>query len=1109
MFQPVIALSETLAQKADLEQELPVSEESNSSDSTESIVEDLLEDDHLDTSNSTEEESWMEEDTSDKPFTENDRQESAEQEESLPLIDQRSDAQGSWGTVPWIYDEETNTMTLYAGEGGTALNAPWRAYQQRIEQIIVVGRVRLPSNSSSLFSNIPNLRSIQNEHNFDTSQVTIMMSMFSTTSSLKSLDLSTWDTRLVTDMRSFVHNSGIETLNVSGFDTSAVTNFRGMFEGATNLKELTLGEKSIFYKPGDLWSVVNLPDVPITERFTGRWILRESINWGNDLIAYNTSYEFISNYDGSYPGTYIWEERERALWGNVPWEYDSDSKTITLYGGNAGTVAQAPWKTYTDVERIIVQDPVILPQNSSRLFENLSNLISIIGAEKFNTSLVTTMERMFQGTSALREVDVRNWNTTRVTNMIGMFESASALTTLDLNQWDTSSVTNMRRMFTNARALVDLAVSNLDTSQVMSTAEMFHGTAALRELSINNWDTSRVGTMNNMFMGSGIRQLDLNSWNTMNVTNMGWMFQGMSSLEEVLVSEWNTSKVTNMSAMFGLTPSLNELSIGKWNTSSVTDMSAMFSGIGVKELDVGDWQVSRVTGMSSMFANSSLTDLDIRNWDTSSVTNISWMFNGARDLETLYVSNFDTSRVTNMNGVFQNASSITALDLSSWSTQSVSPNFMNNFFGGMTSLRSLTLGERSIFQQGAGLPAVPINNEFTGRWISGGPDVVNEPIAFSSSIQFLIGYDGTHPGTYIWERVAPEELVAQLAPVSDQSESITGYMTEAVDSLKITYQNTAGNTVTIDKDSPRIEWGDYHDTQQKIRYFQIKLAENERLATDTIVTLFLSKPSANTTGDVTENQRVIKGIDYRANNITLSRSAINALTSNEELDHLILRESRGEAKDLLTGADLSNDIRVIETDVTREIAEDGTYYARLEVGNKAYQFWIGIDVSSKLGHLKVTIPTKMIFESLYDDAESNRSFESADYEIQNQSRIPVDTYVTQLAITDDAGITLLAKGESPLDYVTPIHQDQASESGIPIPLLRLSIKTEEAEVQLSERMAEQHFVRLSQRSHVPVKLSGHYYGPYPRWITDDQMQQGGYYEESLAPKYQIILRFVP
>ncbi|MHC5954593.1 BspA family leucine-rich repeat surface protein [Enterococcus gallinarum] len=552
--------------------------------------------------------------------------------------------------------------------------------------------------------------------------------------------------------------------------------------------------------------------------------------------------------------------------------------------------------------------------------------------------------------------------------------------------------------------------------------------------------------------------------------------------EEITKKDFDTSKVTNMSRMFAGTTSLEELSIGNWNTQLATTMSMMF-------------------------ARSGIIHLDLNNWNTRSLEDISWMFQNA-SIRTVSVKDWNTTKVQNMTGTFQNAVAITELDLSDWTTDAI-PVTMTNLFGGMSGLKSLTLGERSVFSQSTSLPNIPVNNEYTGRWILYDSIDSSQPIAFSSSAEFMNNYNGSHPGTYIWEPNTLKELSAGLHPVSDQSDSIIGYMTESVDVLSITYQNTDGSTVVIEKDSPRIEWGDYQDPQQQIRSFKIILAENERLETATKVILFLSKPSVNTLEDITIDLEVIKGIEYRANNITLDRLAINDLASNDELHQMILRESRASAKNLLTEADLSSEIRVIETDLTLDTTIDGTYYARLEVGNKAYQFWIGIDVSSKLGHLKVTIPTKMIFESLYDDAESNRSFESADYEIQNQSRIPVDTYVTQLAITDDAGITLLAEGESPLDYVTPIHQDQASESGIPIPLLRLSIKTEEAEVQLSERMAEQHFVRLSQRSHVPVKLSGHYYGPYPRWITDDQMQQGGYYEESLAPKYQIILRFVP
>ena len=1113
IFQPIMALSEDYTQKEEAAQELPENEEPDTLDSHESVSEeeDSMEEATWDTEiDSTPEESWQHDDTPGESFTDNDRQESEEQEESPQPIEQRSEIQGSWGTVPWTYDEETNTMTLYEGDGGTTLNTPWRAYQQSLEQIIVAGRVRLPSNSSSLFSSTPNLRSIQNEHNFDTSQVTNMMSMFHSTSSLKSLDLSTWDTRLVTDLRNFVYNSGIEALDVSGFDTRAVTNLRGMFVGATNLKELTLGEKSIFYMPDDFWSVANLPDVPITERYTGRWVLRESLEWEADLIAYDTSYEFISNYDGSHLGTYVWEERERALWGTVPWEYDESSKTITLFGGNAGLAAFAPWKTHSDVERIIVQENVVLPTNSGRLFESLVSLSNIEGAEKFDTSSVTSMESMFSGASSLVEINLEEWNTTNVRTMAGLFSGASSLESLDLTNWNTSSVRLMTAMFANATSLTDLKVSNWNTSYVEMMRSMFSNTRSLRELNISNWNVGEVQSMNAMFDGSGITKLDLNSWNTENVTNMGSMFRNMSNLTELSISEWNTENVTVMTAMFSGTTNLTELAnIGNWKTSRVTDMGAMFSSSALRELSIDEWDVSRVSSMTSMFANTSLNYLDLGNWNTSSLVNISWMFNGARDLETVYVNNWDTSRVTNMNGVFLGASSITSLDLSSWATQNVSPNFMTNLFGGMTSLRTLTLGERSIFGIATGLPAVPINDEFTGRWILEDSNALTEPIAFSSSTQLLVSYDGSYPGTYVWERVALNDLVAEIDPVSDQSESITGYMTESVSELLIKYENTSGNMVVIEKDSPRIEWGDYQDEQQIVRYFKINLAENERLETDTEVIIFLARSSSGSLIALDTSAKVIKGIEYRANNITLDRLAINDLASNDELHQMILRESRASAKNLLTEADLSSEIRVIETDLTRDTTIDGTYYARLEVGNKAYQFWIGIDVSSKLGHLKVTIPTKMIFESLYDDAESNRSFESADYEIQNQSRIPVDTYVTQLAITDDAGITLLAEGESPLDYVTPIHQDQASESGIPIPLLRLSIKTEEAEVQLSERMAEQHFVRLSQRSHVPVKLSGHYYGPYPRWITDDQMQQGGYYEESLAPKYQIILRFVP
>lgn len=358
----------------------------------------------------------------------------------------------------------------------------------------------------------------------------------------------------------------------------------------------------------------------------------------------------------------------------------------------------------------------------------------------------------------------------------------------------------------------------------------------------------------------------------------------------------------------------------------------------------------------------------------------------------------------------------------------------------------------------------------------------------------------------------PEGLVARIDDVSDQSTEITGSMFEDTDVTTITYVNTAGETVTLDKDSSRIEWGDYRDENEIYRYFSIPLRENERLETETSVEIFLSKPSIESYVDMTTTKEVIKGVDYEVYNITLDRFKINELDSVEELYALIIEESRATAANVLTEDDMTDDFRVVETDVMLDVEEDGTYYAVLEVGNKAYQVTVGIDITSKLEHMRVTIPTKMIFESLYDTAESNRNFESEEYQIQNHSQIPVETYINQMAIDDASGIVLLAEGEDPLDYAESESEEDDPEytlEDISTPLLQLNLKTEENEIQLYEQMKEIKLMTLAEKESAPISLTGVYYGDYPQWIEDSELEQGGYYEDMLVPNYRIILRFVP
>ena len=77
--------------------------------------------------------------------------------------------------------------------------------------------------------------------NFDSSQCTDIMLMFSYCTSLTSINLGNFNTSLVTNMRNLFFNCpSLISLNLSSFDTSLVTNMYGMFYNCILLKSLDL-----------------------------------------------------------------------------------------------------------------------------------------------------------------------------------------------------------------------------------------------------------------------------------------------------------------------------------------------------------------------------------------------------------------------------------------------------------------------------------------------------------------------------------------------------------------------------------------------------------------------------------------------------------------------------------------------------------------------------------------------------------------------------------------------------------------------------------------------------------------------------------------------------
>ena len=227
-------------------------------------------------------------------------------------------------------------------------------------------------------------------------------------------------------------------------------------------------------------------------------------------------------------------EPEQNLWGTVPWSYEEGTETITLYGGEAGARGDAPWKIYSSVKQIIVEDQVILPSNSTQLFWALPNLESIDNAGRFDTSNVTNMHNMFGGTNNIKTLDLSNWDTSKVTDMAFMFNSNRNLETLNISNWNTSNVTSMRAMFQNAESLTVIDVSNWDTSSVTLMRYMFFGNRNLETLNVSNWNTSNVTDMTSMFAGSNrLVMLNLSNWNTTNVSVATSMFSNTTNLSDL------------------------------------------------------------------------------------------------------------------------------------------------------------------------------------------------------------------------------------------------------------------------------------------------------------------------------------------------------------------------------------------------------------------------------------------------------------------------------------------------------------------------------------------------------------------------------------------------
>jgi len=164
----------------------------------------------------------------------------------------------------------------------------------------------------------------------DTSQVTDMSRMFLNCSSLKELNLSSFNTNKVKDM-SFMFGgcSALTNLNLKDFDTSQVTNMNGMFSNCDTLEELDLSDF-------DTTKVTNMSNI-----FENSNALR-SLNLGDNFVVPDDQKKDLKLVDKT------WVDVGTGTTNNPkPKEKDGVSSTDLMSDKNKGKWVAQPEQKYT------------------------------------------------------------------------------------------------------------------------------------------------------------------------------------------------------------------------------------------------------------------------------------------------------------------------------------------------------------------------------------------------------------------------------------------------------------------------------------------------------------------------------------------------------------------------------------------------------------------------------------------------------------------------------------------------------------------------------------------------------------------------------------------
>lgn len=545
------------------------------------------------------------------------------------------------------------------------------------------------------------------------------------------------------------------------------------------------GMDELFSGFTNLSTIINFEYLDGTQTTSARYLFLNTSNlthldWSNRTITFakmnsmfeNSDIQSINFTNLSLP---ITTDMSRLFQGAT------SLSQLNLNGLNAPKITQIDYfiSNTPNLRALDLESQTLYLPTMSLMFAG--SLIESANLNNLQLPITTNLDSLFYNNHSLNQVTMNGVNGPKVTDTSSMFLSTSNLKTIDWSN-HTIKLKNLRLMFSGSH-LESVNFNNLSLPITTDISSLFSSSKNLIHITMDGFSapnvTSGSGANEIFAYTTSLTHLDWSN-HTINIKNADKFFFN-SKLVSLNLTNFKMPITTSTKYFFGTVPSLTSLEIDGFSAPNSMNNWYWFTNIGFTTIDWSHHTLN-IPSTRYMFQRAKMTNVTLDHIQLPIVKEFDLMFSNMNTIQTISMKDIYAPNLKTTTNMFKDSSNLTELDLSFspevelTHTSSMFNTLSNietldistiniekslnviDMFAGMTSLRSLTLGERTVLEPSVALPeaARAANGEildgFTGKWQTIGTGTIEEPNGKweGTSRQLITKSREKVKQTYVW-----------------------------------------------------------------------------------------------------------------------------------------------------------------------------------------------------------------------------------------------------------------------------------------------------------------------------------------------------------------------